>query len=363
MIITYDEIKKKVNTVRRTVIRTLTKNVGLAESGRNATPSIQNVNRILICRPNHRLGNLLLTTPLVQEISDTFPHAKIDLFVKGDVALSIFKNYESVDTMIRLPRKPLRDINQYVSAWLQLRNTDYDLVINVVGDSSSGRLSTKYAIAPHKIFGELYNADTHIARYPVYTVRRYLGKDGLSGDNDAVKSLNLKLDSSEIARGKNLLESLTNHNHKRTIGVFTYATGEKCYSSSWWMEFYSRLKKRFFDYNVIEILPIEKISVLSAFVPTFYSKNIRDIAALIANTSIFIGADSGMMHLANASQTPTVGLFSVTDPLAYGPYGNGSIGINTNHVDIDGCIEVVEEILTKERLGRMTQKHGPLQIH
>src|SRR5688572_13131482 len=194
MLITYNHIKKKINSVRRMVIRTLTKNVGLADEFTEAVPLSQHINRVLICRPNHRLGNLLLTTPLVQEISDTFPQAKIDLFVKGDVALSIFKNYEKIDGMIRLPRKPLRDFTQYVSAWLQLRNKTYDLVINAVSDSSSGRLSTKLANAPHKIFGEVYKMDSHIARYPVYTIRCYLSKYGLSDGNDAVKSLNLKLD-------------------------------------------------------------------------------------------------------------------------------------------------------------------------
>jgi ADP-heptose:LPS heptosyltransferase len=37
----------------------------------------------------------------------------------------------------------------------------------------------------------------------------------------------------------------------------------------------------------------------------FYSKDIREIGAVIANTEIFIGADSGIMHLASASLTPT----------------------------------------------------------
>ena len=47
------------------------------------------IKRILICRPNHRLGNLLLITPLIQEISETFPDCKIDLFVKGGIAPTV----------------------------------------------------------------------------------------------------------------------------------------------------------------------------------------------------------------------------------------------------------------------------------
>ena len=37
------------------------------------------IKKILVCRPNHRLGSLLLLQPLVQELESTFPNSKIDL--------------------------------------------------------------------------------------------------------------------------------------------------------------------------------------------------------------------------------------------------------------------------------------------
>jgi ADP-heptose:LPS heptosyltransferase len=49
------------------------------------------------------LGNQLLITPLVQEVTDTFPNCKIDLFVK-ETAI-IFENYENIDSIIKLPKK------------------------------------------------------------------------------------------------------------------------------------------------------------------------------------------------------------------------------------------------------------------
>ena len=53
----------------------------------------ENIKRVLITRPNHRLGNQLLLTPIVQEVIATFPNCKIDLFVKGGVAYPVFENY------------------------------------------------------------------------------------------------------------------------------------------------------------------------------------------------------------------------------------------------------------------------------
>jgi len=77
---------------------------------------------------------------------------------------------------------------------------------------------------------------------------------------------------------------------------------------------------------------------------TFYSKDVREICSVIANTEMFIGADSGMMHLANASQVPTVGLFSATVANKYKPYGNNSIAINTITSSIDEWFKILNNI-------------------
>ena len=76
---------------------------------------------------------------------------------------------------------------------------------------------------------------------------------------------------------------------------------------------------------------------------TYYSRDIREIASVISNVKIFIGADSGMMHLANSSNATTIGLFNITEPEFYGVYGKKNININTNDKDIDYIIDSVRE--------------------
>ena len=69
------------------------------------------------------------------------------------------------------------------------------------------------------------------------------------------------------------------------------------------------------------------------------------MGAIIKNTSVFIAADNGVMHLASASLTPTVGFFSVTDPDIYAPYGNGSVALNTKETNIEDWIRSINTIL------------------
>jgi len=347
---------KKINVFRRKLTKLITKNLVNTKKFENYDIiDKKDIKRILICRPNHRLGNQLLITPIVKELIEIFPDSKIDLFVKGNIASVIFENYDNIDTIISLPKEHFKYIFKYINSWIQLRQKQYDLVINVTENSSSGKISTKFAKSNHKYFGDLNN-DTqqnpinkdlnHIAKRPVLALRNYLSKIGIDVSKTQIPSLDIKLSDLEIVEGKKKLNELI-YNDKKTICLFTYATGDKCYSEIWWLELYEAIKLKYNNYNIIEVLPVENISKINFKAPSFYSKDIRQICSFIANTDVFVGADSGMMHLASASLTPTVGLFSITDIEVYAPYNNKSIGINTNSMTKNEIIEVIENVLSK----------------
>ncbi|OCB70248.1 glycosyltransferase family 9 protein [Flavobacterium crassostreae] len=344
-------IKSEINVVRRKIMRTLTRNIGNSHLDSTADITKIKVTRILVCRPNPRLGNQLLLTPLLQEITTTFPDAKIDLFVNGNAAPSIFANYKNIQRIIRLPRKPFQSLLEYLKGWMAIRKHKYDIVINVMKNSSSGRLSAQFANGKFKFFGDdiadlssQFDDYVHIAKNPVYNFRHYLSLLGLKDSHRPIASLDLKLTSSEIKQASKILEDRV-QNDQKTIAIFTFATGEKCYTPTWWESFYQSLQKTFPDYNIVEVLPVENVSQIGFKAPTFYSKDIREIAAFIANTSVFIGADSGMMHLATASKTPTVGLFSITNAAVYAPYGNSSLAIDTNHTTTEQSMAIIARIL------------------
>lgn len=348
----------KINDYRRGVMRGLTKNIGKRKTELDIIlVDKTEIKRVLICRPNGRLGNLLLITPLVQEVTEIFPNCKIDLFVKGTLAPVIFENYDSVNKIIDLPKKPFKSLLKYIKVWISIKRQNYDLAINVDQNSSSGRLAVQFSNAKYKFFGDLIDESQlvksdydHIAKYPVYNFRHYLTKLRLAQSNKLVAPIDLKLSSSEIAEGKKILSDLV-QNTKRTICIFTFATGAKCLSEDWWNDFYTQLKEEYTDFNIIEILPVENVSQIGFVAPTFYSKDIREIGSVIANADLFIGADSGIMHLASAVQTPTIGLFSVSNIKKYEPYDNCSVAIDVNLYAKKDYIKTINSILNNGKLG------------
>lgn len=348
------KVPKSINNFRRNFMQGLTKNIGKSDFKKVKIKSNFEVKRILICRPNHRLGNLLLITPLIQELSATFPGCKIDLFIKGGLAPIVLKNYSEIDRIMSLPRRPTKEPFKYFKVWFDLKKHAYDLVINADTKSSSGRISAKIVRSKIKFFGDENDTDAtakpddyfHFAKHPIYNLRENLSALGMTTMQGEMPYLDIKLSPEEISQGKKIVDALVK-NTKKTICIFTFATGKKCYTEAWWLPFYEKLLLAFPDYNIIEILPVENVSQIGFKATSFYSKDVREMAAVMKNTSIFIGADSGIMHLASASKTPTVGLFSVTKTHRYAPYNEGSLAVNTNDTDADGIIQIVKTILSK----------------
>lgn len=356
------KISTEINDVRRTAMRFLTKNIGSSQKVQiNAIEDPTLIKQILICRPNARLGNLLLITPLIKEVTAAFPEARIDLFVKGSLMPVILKNYSQIGDIIVLPKKPFSSILAYLRVWLKIKGKKYDMAINVDKESSSGRLAVELSKANFKFYGDDLNENDlkatdylHIAKYPVYNFREFLKSLSLKNTNESISNTDLKLSDDELAHGRDILSDKFD-NEKPTIAIFTFATGEKCFSELWWSDFYELLIQKYErNYNILEILPVENVSQIRFKATSFYSKNIREIGAVLANTVLFIGADSGIMHLANAAQTTTLGLFSVSNLQKYEPYGNGSQGIDTNVIESQKqCIQNIDAILQKKPVNKV----------
>lgn len=352
----FKKLLKKTDSSRRKFTRNLINTLGFF--GRKQNSDLikkENIKRILICRPNHRLGNQLLITPLIQEVTGVFPDAKIDLFLKGNLGKVIFENYPSVDKLIMLPKKHFKELFKYIYCWYCIKIQKYDLVINAGLGSSSGRLATQISRSEHRFFEEILSEQKpipsdyyHFAKKTIYQFRKFLKRSGVQIPENEIPPLDINLKEEEKANGKNILNQIT-QNDKPVIGIYTFATSDKCYTPELWVPFYEALKKKYENnYNIIEVLPVENVSQINFTAPHFYSKDIRELASMISAMKIFISADCGMMHLASASKIPVIGLFKFNNISKYKPYGNKSVGIRTQDLNPEIIFKEIELIVSQE---------------
>ncbi|MDC6390582.1 glycosyltransferase family 9 protein [Maribacter sp. PR1] len=304
------------------------------------------IKRILICRPNHRLGNLLLLSPLVQELESIFPNSEIDLLVNHSCAIQLYQNYENVNVVIAFPKKPFKSPIKYIKTFIRFRSKNYDLAINAVKESCTGRLFTSISKAKFKFVGNgiADKKERHIAKQVIYSFREFLPSIGVMPNDAVLANLDLRLANEELIHGGSLVYDIV-ENAQPTICLYTHTIDTKPYTEAWWLDLYAHLQKAFPDVNIIEMLPKENSSKIGSKAPVLYSNDVRELAAMIANTDVFVGADSGVMHLASSSLTPTIGLFSATDTKKYRPYNEGSLAVNINEVEIDALIAVVKKTL------------------
>lgn len=297
---------------------------------------VNGIYRILVCRPNHRLGNMILVTPLITELEQIFRGAEIDIVAEGDAAADVFKTFSSVRNIYCLPRRGFKHPFLFLSKIFKIRKNRYDLIIDPCLGSGFSRAMTRLFRGRRKLGfndGERRRGMTHLvpgssapdhmAKRAVVLARWYASRQVSDIENFPV--LDIRLTASEKHEGaqwiRDIIASSEQVNTCGVIGLFAEATGAKRYGKDWWHAFVAAVKEANPECAIVEIIPAHGQSMLDSQWPGYYSTSIRRMASAMAGVDMMISADCGVMHLAVASGTPTVGLFSVTDAKIYGPYG------------------------------------------
>ena len=78
--------------------------------------------------------------------------------------------------------------------------------------------------------------------------------------------------------------------------------------------------------------------------------SVPEVAACLARCTLFIGNDSGLMHLAAAAGTPTLGLFGPTDASEYAPSGARTAVVRSSSgrmidLEVEQVVAAIEQLL------------------
>lgn len=328
--------KTDIEAVRRRLTARMMRGILRASDVDGARLPRTGIHRVLVCRFVHTLGDSLTLTPLLTELANVYPGAEVDIVSGCPVADALYGAFPNVSTIYCLPRHVAGHVLASARTWRGMRRKRYDLVIDPDPESQSGRLLGLSAhatrslgyVGPKKSGTLTHGVATpaglrHKAMTPVYLLRAALGEEPSAR---TYPQPDLMLTAAEREAGRQTMWRLFNGAAQSgtaapRIAIFANATRDKLLAHDWWQAFIDTLRELVPGCEILEILPASGKSMLADRFPCFYSSDVRKMAAVIANLDAYVSADCGVMHLAWASGTPTVGLFRVTDPQEWGPFG------------------------------------------
>lgn len=311
--------------------------------------------RILIIKLDHA-GDVLMSTPAIKAIRNTFPKEHITLVI-GPWSANIIKGNKNVDEVIifkaywhdRDPNKSikLRDIYNLIKS---LRKQNYDLFFDLRGDIFAIIIAFLAGI-PRRIGygwegGRFLLTDevkTSIGKHQTEILLDAITPIKEKPAGKLLPEITISDDDKEIA-SKLLQTSKWNPR----IPLIGFHLGAGYPSKLWKANRYGELMNLITEkYNV-------QILIVGGFEDKFIYENIKEnlnfkpitaigktkfseTAALIERCSLFIGNDSAPVHIAAAVGTPTVVIFSAAnDWNRWRPYGENVLVI-MGEVDCINC--------------------------
>ncbi len=306
------------------------------------------------------IGDLLLATPALQALRDSYPQAKIDLLVTPDSA-GLLNGWDAINEIIvlnkylfdypgQMIRHPQNTLSQLTPLFQQLRESAYDAVLLMHHLTLPfGRLKyqaltfatgAKWRVGLDNGHGWFLNAKVrddgfgvmHEADYNLAiaeTVGSTIGSQHLFvplSDEERRKAWRLVYDNTSVSE--------TAH----PILAMHPGSGGYSVARRWAPERFAQLADTLFrDVGGQLILvggPEEErlhqdiMGMMQSAMPvrSFAGKgNIKTTTAVLELVDLFVGNDAGLMHLAVAVNTPTVAIFGLSNHKAWGPYtGEGN---------------------------------------
>lgn len=330
-------------------------------SRRDGEPTIQAQTQVSL-PPNARIlvvkmagiGDLLLATPALRALRETYPQAQIDLLVTPASA-GILDGWDVINRSIVLDKylfdypqqilKNPRNLRRLTSLWRDLHDGDYDavllmhhltlpfgrlkhqLLVRATGAKWRVGLDNGHAAflnvrVPDNGFGAMHEAEYNLAI--AHAV----------GATTTDTSLTVPLSEEERQQARRLVyaeqgpEDVAHPIIAMHPGSGGYSTARR-----WEPERFAQVADTLFRECGGQLLLLggpeeaplhgQIAGMLQSGVPvrSLAGKgSIKVTAAVLELADLFIGNDSALMHLAVAGGTPTVAIFGLTNHKAWGPF-------------------------------------------
>jgi len=302
-----------------------------------------NFSKICIIHLN-QIGDLVFSLPLLKALRDNFPKATIHSVVKPYLK-ELLEGLPYVDSII------LREGNLKAKFELlrKLRNYDYDLIVSLPRSEESLMLAM-FSKAKMKVGFSHFPWDLCLDI-----------KENVDGHNSWHNNAKL-LRKLSINIGKNnyiglikLDKNRNNHNLPKKYVIISPGASGRRQAKAWGKIEFAQLiisLKETFDLTAVLVgskedqscnqtiinLVIERRAKNDAPLIDLTGKTgLRELCSIINDASLFVGIDSGIMHLASSIDIPVIALFGPTDPLYVGPQNDRSIVVSMTEMECVPC--------------------------
>lgn len=288
------------------------------------------------------LGDVARTVPCLVTLRHAMPDAHIDWLVQEDLA-DVVRHHPMLDGVVTFPRESFRHTWRRPRAllrlrsWLrQLRNGRHDIAVDLQGLLRSGFFTYKTRAARRIGFANarehaaiFYNRKHHVddAQHAADRMLGLLEAEGYA----PVRDLRLYVGDADRAWA-----DAWRAGHGCDGDYACIAPGAKWRCKAWPLERYAAMAQRLLrsgaaGRRIVLIGTAAEAQAWRAFLdehgrgelaqhvltpPT----TVGQMMALIARCRLFIGNDSGPLHVAVGLGRPVVALFGPTDPALVGPY-------------------------------------------
>jgi len=281
------------------------------------------------------IGDVVLTTPIIRSVRTAFPEAHIAyLGEKG--AVSLLEQNPNLNEIIPFDFSRPTLVEQPRVA-LQLRRRRFDLVIDLFGNPRSALLAyltgARTRVGPErKGRGSLYTmqvVDDGKPKTAIEFHNQYIRAVGIEPTSSQTE---IFLTEDERREARIYLQWLDYENipldlDKPIIGIHPGATWP---AKHWLPERFAELADLITAKLGAQILliagPNDAKTVQAVMKHSFSSVKLlaglplRQLAAILAQCSLFVANDAGPMHMAVAVGTPTIGLFGPGEGNIWFPY-------------------------------------------
>lgn len=300
--------------------------------------SLEPTARILIVRLS-AIGDVMHTLPVVNALRDALPRAFLAWVVESRAA-DLLRSHRALDELIVVPRRWLRSPREVLGLRRRLRELRFDVTIDAQGLSKSAIAA--WLSGAHRRIGYGGREGREISRWlnnelvvPTRThiVDRNLELLGPLSISPRTIRFDLEDRPSAAESAGKILESL------RLSGRFALlCPGAGWPSKLWPAERYAAVTRHLGQSRLLRSLIVwagdqerawaqQIVDGSSGFATIAPSTNLNELAAIARRAAIFIGSDSGPLHVAAAVGTPCVGLFGPMPAERNGPFGPQNVTV------------------------------------